>query len=153
MFLSHLSTLDRDAPNLPEAIQRGLRFLADTDIAALPVGRVDIDGDAIFALVQEYETEPKGRRRPEAHVRHLDIQYVAEGREVIGYAPINRGGAIAEDLLAQRDVVFYASVDGESDLVMEAGNWAVFYPNDIHRPCCLVGTSGKVRKVVVKIRL
>lgn len=153
MILSHIDLLDSDKARLPAAIVRGLEFLASTDIAALPVGRVDIDGDAIFALVQDYETEPKERRRPEAHVRHLDIQYIAEGREVIGYAPINRGGAIAEDMLAQRDVVFYASVDGESELVMEAGNWAVFYPNDIHRPCCLIGSSGKVRKVVVKIRL
>lgn len=153
MILSHIDLLASDKARLPAAIVRGLEFLASTDISALPVGRVDIDGDAIFALVQEYETEPKERRRPEAHVRHLDIQYIAEGREVIGYTPINRGGAIAEDLLSQRDLMFYASVDGETDLVMETGNWAVFYPNDIHRPCCLAGTSGKVRKVVVKIRL
>ena len=64
--------------------------------------------------------------------------YVLERRE-IGIFNIGGAGSI--------------EADGESDLVMEAGNWAVFYPNDIHRPCCLAGTSGKVRKVVVKIRL
>lgn len=153
MILSHIDLLASDKARLPADIVRGLEFLATTDLTALPTGRVDIDGDAIFALVQDYETEPKERRRPEAHVRHLDIQYIASGREVIGYAPINRGGDVAEDLLSQRDVVFYAAVAGETDLVMEAGNWAVFYPNDIHRPCCISGSSAKVRKVVVKIRL
>lgn len=42
--------------NLNESLYKGLRFLRETDLAAIPVGRYEIDGDAVFALVQEYET-------------------------------------------------------------------------------------------------
>ena len=153
MISGHISLIDRDAPSLTADILAGLRFLATTDLARLPAGRTDIDGDRMFALISDYETAPKGTKRPESHRRHLDIQYVASGREMIGYAPLNRAGAVAEDLSADRDLIFYAGVDGETDLVMETGDWAVFYPTDIHRPGCRLGAAEKVRKVVIKIRL
>ncbi len=151
MYLSHIATLDRDAANLPENIRRGLRFLAGTDIAALPAGRVDIDGDRMFALIQDYETAPKADKRPESHARYIDIQYMASGREMIGYAPLAGGNPVAEDLLADRDIQFFSTVTDETDLVLGAGAYAVFYPTDIHRPGCVAGVAAKVRKVVVKI--
>ncbi len=151
MYLSHIATLDRDGANLPEDIRRGLRFLAGTDIAALPAGRVDIDGDRMFAMIQDYETAPKAEKRPESHARYIDIQYMANGREVIGYAPLAGDNPVSENLLEDRDVQFFASVKDETDLVLGTGAYAVFYPTDIHRPGCIAGVSTKVRKVVVKI--
>ena len=151
MYLSHIATLDRDAANLPEDILRGLKFLAETDIAALPAGRVDIDGDRLFALIQDYETVPKAEKRPESHASYIDIQYVASGREVIGYAPLAGNNPVAEDLLESRDVQFFATVADETDLVLGTGAYAVFHPTDIHRPGCAAGAPAKVRKVVVKI--
>lgn len=150
MYLSHIATLDRDAATLPENIRRGLRFLAGTDIAALPAGRVDIDGERMFALVQDYETVPKADKRPESHARYIDIQFVASGREVIGYAPLG-DNPVAENFFESRDVQFFAAVTDETDLVLGTGAYAVFHPTDIHRPGCAAGTPAKVRKVVVKI--
>ena len=69
MYLSHIATLDRDAARLSDDIRRGLRFLAGTDINSLPAGRVDIDGDRMFALIQDYDTVPKAEKRPESHAR------------------------------------------------------------------------------------
>ena len=151
MYLSHIATLDRDSASLPETIRRGLRFLAETDINALPVGRVDIDGDRLFALIQDYETAPKTEKRPESHARYIDIQYVASGREVIGYAPLAGNNPVSEDLLESRDVQFFATAADESDLVLGTGAYAIFHPTDIHRPGCAAGAPAKVRKVVVKI--
>lgn len=151
MYLSHIATLDRDAANLPEDIQRGLKFLAETDIVALPAGRVDIDGNRLFALIQDYETVPKAGKRPESHARYIDIQFVANGREVIGYAPLSGGNPVAEDLLESRDVQFFDTVADETDLVLGTGAYAIFHPTDIHRPGCAAGAPAKVRKVVVKI--
>lgn len=151
MYLSHLATLDRDAATLPQAIQQGLRFLAETDIAALPAGRVDIDGDRIFALIQDYDTEPKAAKRPESHARYTDIQFVFSGREILGYAPIAAEYTVEEDLIDSRDVKFYSKVTDETDLLLGAGAYVVFYPTDIHRPGCAAEAPAKVRKVVVKV--
>ncbi len=152
MYLSHIATLDRDAANLPEDIWRGLRFLAETDINALPAGRVDIDGDRLFALIQDYETVPKADKRPESHARYIDIQYVASGREIVGYAPLAGNNPVSEDLLESRDIQFFATVADETDLVLGTGAYAIFHPTDIHRPGCAMGAPAKVRKVVVKIQ-
>lgn len=151
MYLSHIATLDRDAANLPDDIRRGLRFLAGTDIAALPAGRIDIDGDRMFALIQDYETAPKADKRPESHARYIDIQYVASGREMIGYAPLAGNNPVAENFFEDRDVQFFSTVADETDLVLGTGAYAVFHPTDIHRPGCIAGAPAKVRKVVVKI--
>ncbi len=153
MYLSHLATLDRDAAILPENVRKGLDFLAKTDIASLPAGRVDIEGDSIFALIQDYDTEPKEKKRPESHARYMDIQYVFAGREVIGYAPLASAHTVEEDLFEGRDVRFYSNVSDETDLLMGPGAYALFYPSDIHRPGCAAEAAGKVRKVVVKVLL
>ena len=153
MYLSHLATLDRDAAILPENVRKGLDFLARTDIASLPAGRVDIEGDSIFALIQDYDTAPKAEKRPESHARYMDIQYVFSGREVIGCAPLAGDHTVEEDLFEGRDVRFYSNVTDETDLLMGPGAYALFYPTDIHRPGCAAETAGKVRKVVVKVLL
>ena len=43
---------------LEEKFKKGYEFLRNTDLKALPLGRVDIDGDEVFASVQEYTTMP-----------------------------------------------------------------------------------------------
>ena len=45
---------------LNERLYKGLAFLKETDVASLPVGRYEIDGDEVFALVQEYTRMPLG---------------------------------------------------------------------------------------------
>lgn len=52
---------------LNEQLYKGLKFLKGTDVAALPVGRYEIDGNAVFALVQEYETQLPEKCHWEAH--------------------------------------------------------------------------------------
>ena len=60
---------------------------------------------------------------------------------------------VAEDLLAERDLLFYAGVENESMLTMTPGSFAVFLPSDVHRPGVALDEPTKVRKVVVKVRL
>ncbi len=151
MIYGRIENLEREAAYLPAEIVRGLRFLADTDIAALQAGEVEIDGRNIFAIVQDYETLPKDACKPEAHVRYIDIQYVESGRETIYATVLPEDLAPSEDLLADKDVAFFADVPPESGLLMDAGSYAVFYPWDIHRPKCAAGAVSKVRKVVVKV--
>ena len=43
---------------LEDKFKKGYEFLRNTDLKALPLGRVDIDGDEVFASVQEYTTMP-----------------------------------------------------------------------------------------------
>nr|WP_272213602.1 YhcH/YjgK/YiaL family protein [Marinicella sp. W31]MDC2879564.1 YhcH/YjgK/YiaL family protein [Marinicella sp. W31] len=154
MIFGRLDNLDLEKATMPEAVLEGLRFLSQADLASAPEGRIDIDGDRIFATVQDYVTRPTEANRPESHLRYFDIQYVVSGREVIGFAPLSTTGEAVEDLSEERDLLFYETMADETPLTLSAGSFAVFYPWDVHRPCCAVSETGEpVRKVVVKIRL
>jgi YhcH/YjgK/YiaL family protein len=154
MISGHIANLAHDLGILPPKLARGLRFLAETDFAKLAPGRIDVDGDEIFALVQDYETLPKAECRPETHRTHLDIQFVASGREIIGQAPLLASAEVVDDRRdTPADIAFFADPANETDVLLEAGGWAVFHPWDIHRPRVAAGIPSAVRKVVVKIRL
>ena len=151
MIFGSIQNLETDRCVLPAALVRGLEYLRDTDFSKLEPGRYEIDGTAIFALVQEYRPAPKEEKKPEAHRKYLDIQYVFQGSEIICYGLENRMNEVLEDLLAEKDLLFFKSVQNEMDLILIEGMYVILFPQDIHRPGCRYGDGGQVKKVVVKI--
>ncbi len=136
---------------LGEGIKKGLDFLKQNKEAALPVGRHEIDGDKVYALVQEYETQQKSERKLEAHRNYIDIQFVASGTECMGYIK-SEGQTVSAVYLPEKDVEFYSS---DEDVLMPicAGEFAIFFPQDAHRPCCMNKTPSHVRKIVIKVKI
>ncbi|WP_371298064.1 YhcH/YjgK/YiaL family protein [Paraeggerthella sp.] len=137
---------------LAERFRKAYEFLSRDDLAALPLGRVDIDGDDVFANVQEYETVPAPDKRMEAHRRYYDVQFVVSGEELIQYAPLEgmiEIGSFDED----SDFGVYGTPPGCSSIVLRAGQIAVFAPEDGHKPGCSFGAAKHVRKIVVKVRV
>ncbi len=133
---------------LDPGIARALDFLGSADLARIATGRHELDGDRLFALVQEYETRPPERCVWEAHRRYRDVQYIASGVERMGCAEIGRM-RIREPYDADRDVAFF---DGDGDFVtVVAGMFIVFSPQDVHMPGIAAGAPGLVRKVVIKV--
>jgi biofilm protein TabA len=154
MIYGRIENLQQEKRVLSGIIQKGLEYLKNTDFTTISTGRYELDGDTMFALVSEYETELKSVRRPEAHKQYIDIQYIVKGEEAIGHSFLAPANTVLEEYNAEKDIVFYRTVIGESYLRLDAGTYAVFFPDDIHRPCC---TSGKkpssIRKVVLKIKV
>jgi biofilm protein TabA len=132
-------------------LDRALDYLADTDFAALEDGRHPIDGDVNFSLVSTYETEPESARSFEAHRRYIDVQYLLSGREIIHWAPLQELTP-AGDYSVEKDIVFLAG-DPRARLQLTPGSFAVFYPEDGHKPNCAWDGPRQVRKVVVKVRI
>jgi biofilm protein TabA len=151
MFFGRIEDLEQDRKVLPPAVVKGLEYLKKTDFSQVEVGKYEIDGSKIFALVQEHQTSPKAERRAEAHAKNIDIQFVIAGSEQIGFALPDASNEVKEDLLAQKDNIFFATVKDEMDLVLTSGMYAVFFPQEVHRPCCRIGENTQLRKVVVKI--
>ena len=75
---------------LSDKFKKAFAFLRETDLAALPVGRTEIDGDEVFANVQSYTTMTPEECAFESHLKYFDLQYVAEGEECFGYEQIGR---------------------------------------------------------------
>ncbi|MBT1872671.1 YhcH/YjgK/YiaL family protein [Enterobacter mori] len=149
MIFGHISQ-----PNpcrLPRAIEKALHFLRATDFTTLPPGVVEIEGRTIFAQVLDLTTKEPHKNRPEVHRRYLDIQFLAWGEEKIGIAIDTGNNEISESLLEQRDIIFYHDSENESFIEMTPGSYAIFFPQDVHRPACINNKEAAIRKIVVKV--
>lgn len=151
MFFGHISAVDLNV--YPKSIQKALIFLRETDFSQLEAGRYSIEGDLIYAQVLDLETKPKLDILPEVHRRYLDVQYLFSGKERIGFAPDLGTNKIASEYDVERDILFYQEAELENELMMQAGCFAVFFPNDVHRPGCIDGEKANIRKVVVKVAM
>lgn len=153
MIVADLASWSKEEHVYSKALAKGMAFLQSSNLLELEEGRYEIDGDKLFAMVSEPESEPKHDRKPEAHDRYIDIQYLAAGEgEIIGVSRRTPDSVPSEDYLGSRDIAFYSDVKDETDVLLRPGMFAVFFPSDIHRPLCAVGDKGsKLKKVVVKI--
>lgn len=141
---------------LSERFRKAYAFLNRDDLFALPVGRVDIDGDEVFANIQEYETAPAGERLYEAHRRYYDVQFMVAGIESMWYAPLKelepKGGFDEE---GDGGLFSAATDEPESEIILRPGDFAVVAPEDAHKPRCIPsaedGHPQRVRKIVVKV--
>lgn len=147
-----LDTLDYadDYGALHPLLVRGLHFLRTANLGGLASGRHAIDGERLFAIVDEYTTRPRDRCKLEAHRRYHDIQYLARGSECIGYAPLSHL-VETEPYDAQRDIAFFHG--GWSPLILNAGMFAVFAPHDAHAPQLAAAAPAEVRKIVIKVEV
>lgn len=133
---------------LSPRLAQALHHLQHTDWARVAEGRHDVDGDRLFAIVSDYETRASETVPWEAHRRYIDVQYVVSGRERIGYAPL--ASLAVGDYDPGRDMVA-ATGDGEC-FTLRAGEFAILWPQDAHRPGIVDGaTATQVRKVVLKV--
>lgn len=133
---------------LAPRIRTALEWLQATDLNALPVGRVDLDGDNLFALVQEYDTKPRDDGVWEAHRKYIDVQYVVRGRERMGYIPVEVI-TVTKEYDAEKD---YLNGTGNGSFIYAPmGMVFVFWPGDAHMPGMQVDGPEPVRKIVIKV--
>ena len=135
----------------PAAIGKAITYLMETDFSAMEDGVYEIDGRRMFAQVFSYTSKPAEACKPELHRKYLDVQFWICGEELFGIAPSNGVGSCIEEI-DERDLYFYDGVANESFVHATKGCFAVFFPNDVHRPgVCIDGQPLTYRKVVVKV--
>jgi YhcH/YjgK/YiaL family protein len=138
----------------PAGLKKALEWLQEHAADALLPERVEIDGKAVYALVQAYETIPAGAEvKLEAHKRYIDIQYIVSGEEMMGWADVR---ALRQPTAYNPDKDVFHGLLAASEMTpvqVRAGQAAVFYPEDAHAPKLAVSTPTAVRKIVVKVQV
>lgn len=152
MIFGNIKALD-DKTAYPAKIWEALEYLRDNDMNAVEAGKIVLEGDKMFINVVDTETEQRETRKAETHNNYLDIQFLARGEESIGFAIDNGASKAAGEYDEKKDITFFTEVAGEMYLDMKAGDFAVFFPRDIHRPKCATKENVPVRKVIVKIHM
>jgi YhcH/YjgK/YiaL family protein len=133
---------------LGNRVKKALQYLENNDLSKLEPGKYEIDGTDIFLIINHKDTKQREECPWEAHRRYIDIQYVLTGIEQIGYAYIDEM-EVAMDYDENKDCIFFK---GEGDLfTVSAGTFALFNPEDVHRPGICIDKPEAVKKAVVKV--
>ncbi|MBF0291783.1 MAG: YhcH/YjgK/YiaL family protein [Nitrospinae bacterium] len=141
--------------NVDEAIRKfarlepGFAFLRGMS-PELADGKYEISEGA-YAMVSTYQTASPVEKKFEAHRKYIDLQYVVAGEEIAHVTDVS-SLATAEEYDETRDVAFFHDPVSHETIVLRSGSFAVFHPEDAHRPGMTAGSApSTVRKVVVKI--
>ncbi len=148
MILDLLDHADRYSSLHPD-FPRAFEFLRRADLAQLPNGRHEIQGEAVFALVDRPTGRSRSGARLEIHRSYIDIQFTLAGVEVIGWRSLKGCARVAEAYDAARDIGFFGD-ESECWLTVKPGAFAILFPDDAHAP--LAG-EGALQKVVIKVRV
>jgi YhcH/YjgK/YiaL family protein len=132
-------------------MRKGIEFLRRPDLAEIADGTVEIEGKRVFAIVQRYNTVIAEHPRFEYHRTYIDIQYILAGNEMIGWIPAVRM-SLTDVYDADKDIAFGSAPAGTwSAVQLQAGDAAIFYPEDAHAPRLAASAPAPVVKIVVKV--
>lgn len=129
-------------------LKQAFEFLITNDFENMALGKYEIDGSDVYAMVQQYETKPVEQGAWEAHRKYIDVQYMVSGKETMGYSCIE-GMKTKIEYDESRDCVF---LEGEGDFFkVDEGFFVIFAPQDAHMPGIEYKKSETIKKVVVKV--
>lgn len=131
-------------------LARAFAFLQQLPADAA-IGRHEIDGEEIYAFVQQHLTKPIEEKKLEVHRKYIDIQYIVKGRELIYWAPLAQ---LTHETMAfdeKVDAALYAGIPDMVPVQLRAGQFALLFPADGHAPSCAWDAPAEVLKVVVKV--
>ncbi len=153
MIVADLENLFQQTSPTPN-LEKAFHFLRQPGLASMPAGRVTIDGDKVFAIVSAYTTRNLGETPElEGHKKYIDIQFMLEGQEIIGWAsaktvPIMRLYDDSKDVWTGEFPASRLTL-----LRLSTGQAAILYPSDAHIPQIADGEPTPVKKIVVKVAL
>lgn len=126
-------------------------YLLHTDFDNLEVGIHEIRGKDLYAVVQVYETKRPSEAILEAHREYIDIQFVAQGKEVLLFTNIEDTTIFKE----YDQVNDFGLFTGEPfGLELQQGQFVILFPHDSHAPGVhFLGEKQSVKKIVLKVRI
>ena len=130
-------------PGLEEAVEAAAKI---TDWRA---GNVALSGGNKI-LVQELDTKSPEGKLCEAHKDYLDIQYIVEGKEVVGWAPLETLTLDGEFNTAKDKGMYAGPVDF---MTIRQGYCYVAFPEDAHMPNLHLEAPKHLKKLVLKLKV
>ena len=146
MILDALSRSSRYF-TLHPLLAQAFEFLRSADLRALEPAMHTIQGEQLFAIVEDCAGRTRAEAKLECHRRYIDIQLVLEGVDEMGWKPLAECMDPATDYDAARDIRFFNDAPS-SWISTPPGSFCLFFPDDAHAPLV---SAGMIRKVVVKI--
>ncbi len=132
---------------------KAFEYIASQDLAAMEVGKYEIDGENLRAIVSDKEgvTAEASLAKFECHDKHIDIQVCVRGNEKIGWVSRTKCTQQKGEYNPEKDVVFYADAP-DTFFTLTDNQFVIFYPEDVHAPMIAVD-GAPIKKMVVKVKI
>jgi biofilm protein TabA len=134
-------------PLFPKAFE----YIRKTDLDTIEMGRYEIDGDNLKAIFSNKKgmTAAESTAKFECHNKHIDIQLCINGKEQIGWKPGERCITENGGYNVEKDVQLYSD---QPDMYFQLtdGQFAIFFPEDVHAP--MIGDA-EIKKLVIKVKI
>ncbi len=128
---------------------KAFEFIQQQNLSTIEPGKFEIDGKEIHAAVSLKEGVKKEDAKFEAHNNYIDIQVCPTGSETLGWKPRAKCVTEKEPYNTEKDVIFFSD-EPDTYFGLTTGQFAIFYPEDVHAP--MIG-EGEIKKLVVKVKL
>lgn len=135
--------------HLHKHFAKAFEYIASQDLAAIEPGKFAIDGTELHASVSLKDGVKAADAKFEAHNNYIDIQVCPTGTEQIGWKPRSACTQPKGEYNPEKDVIFYND-QPDTYFNLQAGQFAIFYPEDVHAP--MIG-EGPIKKMVLKVKL
>lgn len=130
--------------------EKAFDYIQNTDLSASVDGKSDI-ADGLKAIISKAPGKSKetSLSKFECHNKNIDIQVCINGTETIGWKPREKCVTPNGGYNAEKDVQYYHDAPDTFFQLMN-GQFAIFFPEDVHAP--MIG-EGEIKKLVVKVRM
>jgi YhcH/YjgK/YiaL family protein len=132
-------------------LDQAIDFIKNTNFENLKPGMYKVEGDDLFLNLMEYETKKVEERFWESHKKYIDLHYILEGIECIGYEQFER--MKVKENYNEADDYWIMEGSLHSKVFLQKGDFMICFPNDVHMTAIMVEQPQRVRKVVFKVRI
>lgn len=146
MILDILENGDRYLA-LNKGFPKAIAFLLRPDLKALPVGKYEIAGEHLYAMVSKGSGRKKEDALLETHDKYIDIQLVLAGTDEMGWKPRALCQKPSGEYDSKSDIQFFFD-EPDTWISTRSGAFTIFFPEDAHMPMI---SSSQIHKVVIKV--
>ncbi len=130
---------------------KAFEYISQPDLANTPDGKFEIDGDNLRAIFSNKKgmTAAESIAKFECHNKHIDIQLCIHGNELMGWKPREKCVLEFGGYNEEKDVQFFKDAP-DMYFQLTDGQFAIFFPEDVHAP--MIG-EGEIKKLVIKVKI
>jgi YhcH/YjgK/YiaL family protein len=146
-----LDTLDnaRKYFSLHPLFEQAFQYISSQNLQTLEAGKFEIKGKDLHGSVSSKDGVKTEDAKFEAHNNYVDIQVCPAGKETIGWSPRKKCVDPKGEYNAEKDVTFFNDKP-ETYFELHEGQFAIFFPEDVHAP--MIGDE-PITKLVLKVKL
>ena len=130
-------------PGFREAFE----FLKKENLSFIPDGRHQIAGNIVYVTIARQKGKGRKESKLEKHSEYIDIHFVLEGTDEIGWRSFDECRKIIEMPEPGKDMESFAE-EPDFYFKLRPGEFAIFFPEDCHAP---LSHENSLRKGVIKV--